>query len=102
MDTSFNITPVEKGIMRCKHTAAFSPEDAGGFSLQLSRQVAGRPDRDHGGRMCTAHPAISPDDAHHLDLRGESGSQDSQNLGKLLHARRSLFLRQGTNPELAS
>jgi hypothetical protein len=24
---SFTITPVEKGIMRCRHTASFSPED---------------------------------------------------------------------------
>jgi hypothetical protein len=24
---AFTITPVEKGIMRCKHTAEFSPED---------------------------------------------------------------------------
>ncbi len=27
MTTSFTITPVEKGIMRCKHTGQFSPED---------------------------------------------------------------------------
>jgi hypothetical protein len=25
--TAFTITPVEKGIMRCRHTGAFSPED---------------------------------------------------------------------------
>jgi hypothetical protein len=25
--TAFTITPVTKGIMRCKHTGAFSPED---------------------------------------------------------------------------
>jgi hypothetical protein len=25
--TAFTITPVEKGIMRCKHTGSFSPED---------------------------------------------------------------------------
>lgn len=25
--TAFTITPVEKGIMRCKHTGPFSPED---------------------------------------------------------------------------
>jgi hypothetical protein len=25
--TSFHLTPVEKGIMRCKHTEEFSPED---------------------------------------------------------------------------
>jgi hypothetical protein len=27
MNTSFTITPVEKGIVRCKHTGAFSPND---------------------------------------------------------------------------
>ncbi|MCL4393295.1 MAG: hypothetical protein M1482_00460 [Chloroflexi bacterium] len=27
MNTSFTITPVEKGILRCKHTGAFQPED---------------------------------------------------------------------------
>jgi uncharacterized protein YvpB len=27
MIASFIITPVEKGIMRCKHTGAFSPEE---------------------------------------------------------------------------
>lgn len=25
--TAFTITPVEKGILRCRHTEAFSPED---------------------------------------------------------------------------
>lgn len=25
--TAFTISPVEKGIMRCKHTGAFSPDD---------------------------------------------------------------------------
>ncbi len=25
--TAFTITPVEKGIMRCRHTGTFSPED---------------------------------------------------------------------------
>jgi hypothetical protein len=27
MNTSFTITPVEKGVMRCRHTAAFQPSD---------------------------------------------------------------------------
>jgi hypothetical protein len=27
MNASFTITPVEKGVMRCKHTAAFKPSD---------------------------------------------------------------------------
>ena len=27
MDVSFTITPVEKNIMRCRHTAAFQPGD---------------------------------------------------------------------------
>jgi hypothetical protein len=27
MTTSFTVTPVEKGIMRCKHTGAFSTEE---------------------------------------------------------------------------
>jgi hypothetical protein len=27
MKSSFTITPVEKGIMRCKHTGEFSPND---------------------------------------------------------------------------
>jgi hypothetical protein len=27
MSTAFTITPVEKGVMRCKHTAAFKPSD---------------------------------------------------------------------------
>lgn len=36
MDTSFAITPVEKGIMRCKHTAAFSPEDVRTLAAFLS------------------------------------------------------------------
>jgi hypothetical protein len=27
MSAAFTITPVEKGAMRCKHTAAFKPSD---------------------------------------------------------------------------
>jgi hypothetical protein len=36
MNTSFTITPAEKGIMRCKHTAAFSPEDVRTLAAFLS------------------------------------------------------------------
>lgn len=32
MTTSFTITPVEKGIMCCKHTGAFSPEEVRALS----------------------------------------------------------------------
>lgn len=27
MTTSFTVTPVEKGILRCRHTGAFTPQD---------------------------------------------------------------------------
>ncbi len=36
MNASFTITPVEKGIMRCKHTAPFSPEDVRSLASFLS------------------------------------------------------------------
>lgn len=36
MDASFTVTPVEKGIMRCKHTGAFAPEEVRSLAAFLS------------------------------------------------------------------
>jgi len=38
---SFNLTPVEKGIMRCRHTGAFTPEEVQTLAVFL-RDYAGK------------------------------------------------------------
>lgn len=59
--TSFTITPVEKGIMRCRHTAAFTPEDI---------QVLARFFDDYGGKLL-------------VDLTGSSGEDCARHIGNL-------------------
>ncbi len=39
---SFNLTPVEKGILRCKHTGAFSPDEVQALATFL---------RDYRGKL---------------------------------------------------
>lgn len=36
MNTAFTITPVEKGVMRCQHTAAFQPSDVQSLAYFLN------------------------------------------------------------------
>jgi hypothetical protein len=56
--TSFTITPVEKGIMRCQHTGAFSHEDVRTLASFLY---------EYRGKLL-------------IDLRGTSGEDCSRNI----------------------
>ena len=58
MTTSFTITPVEKGIMRCKHTGAFSAEEVRALASFLD---------DYRGKLL-------------VDLTGTTGEECAKNI----------------------
>jgi hypothetical protein len=58
MTHSFTITPVEKGIVRCQHTGAFSPEDVRSLAAFLY---------DYRGKLL-------------VDLTGTTGEECATNL----------------------
>lgn len=58
MTPSFTITPVEKGIVRCQHTASFSPEDVRSLAAFL---------HDYRGKLL-------------VDLTGTSGEECARHL----------------------
>lgn len=51
--TAFTITPVEKGIMRCRHTDAFSPEDV---------QALGKFLEDYQGKLLVDLTGTTPEE----------------------------------------
>ena len=55
---AFTLTPVEKGILRCKHTEAFSPEDVRALASFLG---------DYRGKLL-------------VDLTGTTGAECARNL----------------------
>ena len=56
--SSFTLTPVEKGIMRCQHTGAFTPEEVRTLANFLG---------DYRGKLL-------------IDLRGSTGEECSQHI----------------------
>jgi hypothetical protein len=58
MTTSFTITPVEKGIVRCRHTGPFSPQDI----QSLARFLA-----DYRGKLL-------------IDLTGSTGEECARHI----------------------
>lgn len=55
---SFNLTPVEKGILRCQHTGGFTPEDIQTLATFL---------RDYRGKLLIDLTGADPDEcARHI------------------------------------
>jgi hypothetical protein len=50
---SFNLTPVEKGILRCKHTGSFTPEDVQTLAVFL---------KDYRGKLLIDLTGMTPEE----------------------------------------